>query len=153
MAHEVLMILLHYADLLVVEAHFVAVLIHIVDALEEFRVHHDGVTMLREHGQHLFGYGHHLVVSEALVEVEEHIADAAQGFARLVVWQNGVLESGRLSIVDNGFHFGKLFFHTCLKSRQIMFVFDLVEWRHLEWCRVFGQERIWSFSFCLLFRF
>ena len=153
MAHKVLMVFLHHADLLVVEAHFVAVLIHIVDALKEFRVHHDGVAMLREHGQHLFGDGHHLVVGEALVEVEEHIADAAQGLARLVVRQDGVLESCRLSIVDDGFHFGKLFFHTRLKSRQIMLVLDLVEWRHLEWCSVFGQERIWSFGFCLLFRF
>jgi hypothetical protein len=78
MAHEVLMVFLHHADLLVVQAHFVAVLIHIIDALEEFRIHHDGVAMLREHRQHLFGYGHHLVVGEAFVEVEEHVADAAQ---------------------------------------------------------------------------
>ena len=75
MAHEVLMVFLHHTDLLVIEARLIAVLIHIVDALEEFRVHHDAVAMFGELGQHLFGYGHHFVVGEAFVEVEEHIAD------------------------------------------------------------------------------
>ena len=152
-ADEVLMILLHHADLLAVKTHFVAVLIHIVDALEEFRVHHDGVAVLREHGQYLFGDGHHLVVGEAFIEVEKHIAHAVENLPRLVERQNGVLEGRGLGIVDNRVNFGLLFSDTRLKSRQIVFVFDLVERRHLERCRVFGQEGIWACHLGFLFRF
>ena len=148
-AHKVLFVLLDHANLLVVEAHFVAVLIDIVDALEEFRVHHNAVAVFGKQRQHCFGDFHHLVVGEAFVEVEEHVANAVQGLARLVEGQDGVLESGRLGIADDGFHFGQLFFHTRLKSRQIVLVLDLVERRHLEGCGVFREERIFRLGLCL----
>ena len=152
MAHEVLMVFFHHTDLLVVKTHFVAVLIHVVDALEQFRVHHDGIAMLREHRQHLLGDGNHFVVGETFVEVEKHIADTVENLARLVVRQDGVFESWCFFIVDNGLDFSLLLLDACLKSRHIVLVLDLVERRHLERCRVFGEERIGFFDLGFLFR-
>ena len=152
-AHKILMVFLHHADLLVVQTHFVAVLIHIVDALEKFWVHHNGIAMFREHGQHLLGDGNHFIVGQALVEVEEHIAYSIESFARLVERKDGVLEGWSLGIVGNGFDFSLLLLDARLKSRHVMLDFNLVEWRHLERCRVLGQEGIRACGLGFLFGF
>ena len=151
-AHEILMILFHNADLLVVQTHFVAVLIHIIDTLEEFRVHHNGIAVLGEHGQHLFSDGNHFVVGQALVEVEEHVAHSVENFARFVERQDGVLEGWGFVVIDNCLDFSLLLLDARLKSRHVMLDFDLVERRHLERCRVFGQEGIRAFGLGFLFR-
>ena len=59
------------------------------------------------------------------------------------------MESGRLSVVDDGVDFLELFLHAGLKSRHIVLGLDLVERYHLERCLVFGKERIFI-GFCLL---
>ena len=44
--NKVLMIFFYHTDLLIVQSHLVTMLIDVVDLLEEFRVHRDGVAML-----------------------------------------------------------------------------------------------------------
>ena len=74
------MILFHYTDLLVIQIHLVAMLIHIVNFFEELRVHGNGVAVLREHGHHFFSKCQQFIVAVTLEDVEEHAADAAQSF-------------------------------------------------------------------------
>ena len=143
------MVFLHHADLLVVQSHLVAVLIDVIDALEEFRVHRDGVAVLREHRHDLLSQGQQFVVAVAFQDVEEHVADAVDGLARLVEGQDGVLEGGRLGVVDNGVNLLELFLHAGLERGHVMLGFDLVERHDLEGGLVFRQERVRSGSFLL----
>ena len=81
-------------------------------------------------------------LGETFVEVEKHVADTAQGLARLVVRKDGVLERRRLCVVDDGVDLVKLLFHSGLKSGQVMLGLDLVEGNDLEWGLILGQEWI-----------
>ena len=100
-------------------------------ACEEGRVLVNLVFVFHQQGLDLFGSGLHLVVAVAFQNVEEEVGDTAQLVARAVERDHGVLEIRCGRVVGNLRHLRFRSLNRFLKSRQVMFGFDIVKRRGL----------------------
>ena len=110
--------------LLGIEVEALALVVDSLDALEEFGVKGDVVAVGGEFGGYLFGDGFHLVAVFTLAEVEEDTGDLVEKLAAVLVGFDGVLEGGRVGVVDDGIDFGQLLFHALLEGRHVVFGLD-----------------------------
>ena len=98
-----------------------------LDALKELRVEHDGHGELGQQRGNLLGQVLHLVVGAGLVEIEEDVADAGHGFARVGQGFDGVGEGRSLGIVHDGLNLCLAFFNSLKESGFVVFRLDFVK--------------------------
>ena len=129
-AHETLVGLLQQAQLLVIELLLILVLIHLLDALEQFGIKHNVIAMLRIERHDGVGQLLHLLVVAAFQQIEKHGGHLVEQFVAVFQRDDCIAKSRLLFIGDDGIYSLLLLPHALLEGRQVVFSLDFVEWRH-----------------------
>ena len=139
---EALVVVFKKLELVLVQAEFILLLIDCLHPLEKVIVQRHIHRVLREHRRHLLGHCLHRVIGIGLHEVVEDTGNLVKGLAGVFHRLDSILECRLVRIGYNGVNLGLGLCNSCLESRKIMFVLDLVELRSTERCGRLSQKRI-----------
>ena len=133
-AYEALVVVLKKLELILVQAEFILLLIDCLHPLEKVIVQRHIHRVLREHRRHLLGHCLHRVIGIGLHEVIEDTGHLIKSLAGIFHGFDRIFKSRFIRIRHNGIDLCLRLCYSCLESRKVVFVLDLVELGSPERC-------------------